>query len=74
MTMKPTSFPKLIVLTLIGIIFSFNLYAQNFEKFFPAKDLTSVGVYYYPEHWDSTQWDRDFQNMSSQSREYCGNL
>ena len=40
------------------------LSAQPAAKFFPAKDLTSVGVYYYPEHWDSTQWVRDFQNMA----------
>lgn len=24
--------------------------AQSFERYFPAKDLTTVGVYYYPEH------------------------
>ena len=70
MMMKLTSLPKLVILSLLGIILSFNLDAQNFEKFFPAKDLTSVGVYYYPEHWDSTQWERDFQNMAKMGFEY----
>ncbi|HEX8339061.1 MAG TPA: hypothetical protein VF621_20235, partial [Pyrinomonadaceae bacterium] len=32
-------------------------------RFFPAKDLMRVGVYYYPEHWPEPRWDRDFGNM-----------
>ena len=45
-------------------------FAQKLEKFFPTKDLTSVGVYYYPEHWDPSQWERDFQNMEKMGFEY----
>ena len=70
MNSKITSIQKLFILTLFGIILSFNSFSQNFENFFPAKDLTSVGVYYYPEHWDSTQWDRDFQNMAKMGFEF----
>jgi beta-galactosidase len=58
---------------LLGLFFAFvcvQAKAQNFEKFFPKKDLTSVGVYYYPEHWDSTQWERDFRNMASMGFEF----
>lgn len=33
------------------------------SRFFPVKDLLRVGVYYYPEHWPESQWDRDFGNM-----------
>jgi beta-galactosidase len=44
--------------------------AQSFEKFFPAKDLTTVGVYYYPEHWDPGQWERDFKNMAAMGFEF----
>src|ERR1044071_4585688 len=32
-------------------------------RFFPAHDLMRVGVYYYPEHWPESQWERDFANM-----------
>ena len=46
------------------------LFAQKGEKFFPSKDLTTVGVYYYPEHWDSTQWERDFKNMAELGFEF----
>jgi beta-galactosidase len=70
MLMKLTSLPKLLILSLFGFFLSSNLNAQNIEKFFPAKDLTSVGVYYYPEHWDSTQWERDFQNMAKMGFEF----
>ena len=37
--------------------------AESGARFFPARDLMRVGVYYYPEHWPESQWDRDFGNM-----------
>lgn len=61
---------KLFILSFCGLIFSLLSVAQSADKFFPAKDLTSVGVYYYPEHWDSTQWERDFRNMAKMGFEY----
>jgi beta-galactosidase len=61
---------KLFLFVISGVILSFQSFSQNFEKFFPAKDLTQVGVYYYPEHWDSTQWERDFQNMAKMGFEF----
>src|SRR5918911_42261 len=33
------------------------------SRFFPVKDLMRIGVYYYPEHWPESQWERDFANM-----------
>jgi len=44
--------------------------AQSFDRYFPAKDLTTVGVYYYPEHWDPAQWERDFRNMAAMGFEF----
>ncbi len=38
--------------------------SQNSEQFFPAKDLMSMGIYYYPEHWDKSEWERDIKNIS----------
>ena len=32
-------------------------------KWFKEKDLTLTGVYYYPEHWNPEQWERDFKQM-----------
>ncbi|HNX55807.1 MAG TPA: beta-galactosidase [Prolixibacteraceae bacterium] len=70
MTIKPKSLSRLALFCVFGLLLSFGTRAQNFEKYFPAKDLTQVGVYYYPEHWDSTQWDRDFQNMAKMGFEF----
>lgn len=38
------------------------LQAQT-KKWFQEKDLCLTGVYYYPEHWDERQWERDFKKM-----------
>lgn len=37
---------------------------------FPEKDLMTVGVYYYPEHWEEAQWDRDFAKMEELGFEF----
>ena len=39
-------------------------FAQDAERFFDAKQLNSVGAYYYPEHWERSQWDRDLKKMA----------
>lgn len=62
---------KSLSILLAAFLFTLKVQAQNNpEKFFPAKDLTTVGVYYYPEHWDSTQWERDFKNMADMGFEF----
>ena len=33
------------------------------QPWFKDKDLTLTGAYYYPEHWDESQWERDFKQM-----------
>jgi len=40
------------------------------SRFFQEKDLTINGVYYYPEHWDESQWDRDFKKMAEVGFEF----
>lgn len=32
-------------------------------SWFKESDLIQTGVYYYPEHWDESQWERDFKRM-----------
>ena len=39
-------------------------------RFFPAKDLMPVGVYYYPEHWPREQWERDFAKIETMGFEF----
>jgi beta-galactosidase len=38
---------------------------QDAARFFPRKDLMAVGVYYYPEHWPESDWDRDLKNIAA---------
>lgn len=52
------------------LILSSGTGAQVADKFFNPKDLTITGVYYYPEHWDPQQWERDFSNMSKMGFEF----
>lgn len=40
------------------------------QTFFNDKKLIETGVYYYPEAWDSSQWDRDFGNMAKMGFEF----
>lgn len=44
--------------------------AKEKGTFFPKKNLTLVGAYYYPEHWDEGQWERDLKNMSEMGFEF----
>jgi len=69
MNYKTTALYRQCFLALL-LLFSTATFAQKTEKFFPSKDLTSVGVYYYPEHWNPSQWERDFQNMEKMGFEF----
>jgi beta-galactosidase len=58
------------VLTSAFILSLLQSNAQDAGKFFNPGDLTNIGVYYYPEHWDSIQWERDLKNISEMGFEY----
>ncbi len=57
---------KLILNFLIGLVsFSYVFASERDPKsFFNPADLTITGVYYYPEHWDESQWERDLKQIS----------
>ncbi|GAB6011507.1 beta-galactosidase [Viscerimonas tarda] len=59
---------KLIVLTIVALVCASltNVRASNRDphSFFNARDLTLTGVYYYPEHWEESQWERDLKQIS----------
>lgn len=61
---------KQVVFTSLILLLSTLGFTQSFEKYFPASELTTIGVYYYPEHWDSTQWERDFKKISDMGFEF----
>lgn len=45
-------------------------FSQGPKDYFPLKDLTTVGVYYYPEHWDESQWERDIKKIAEMGFEF----
>ena len=57
---------------LISFLITLHLFAfaQNKNTWFPSSKLTSVGAYYYPEHWDESQWERDFAQMAEMGFEF----
>jgi len=57
-------------LSMLIFLLAFSANAQKLDKQFPKNQLITTGVYYYPEHWDSTQWDRDLKNMAAMGFEF----
>ncbi|HMP91715.1 MAG TPA: beta-galactosidase [Phnomibacter sp.] len=44
-------------------------YAQQ-NRFFTPEQLITTGIYYYPEQWPETQWERDIQKIASMGFEF----
>src|SRR5581483_12248294 len=64
-------FCKLALLIALPLsFFSSPSWAESPARFFPAKDLMPIGVYYYPEHWPQGQWERDFARMEAMGFEF----
>ena len=55
---------KKLILSLCFLSILYNVSAVNKTKqWFSSNNLIETGVYYYPEHWKESQWDRDFKLM-----------
>ena len=52
-----------------ALLLASSVRAQDPNRFNPA-DLTTVGVYYYPEHWDESQWERDLKQIADLGFEF----
>ena len=52
---------KRLLAMVCGCLFYGGVIAQH--TWFNDKDLTLTGAYYYPEHWDESQWERDLKQM-----------
>lgn len=55
---------KKLALSLITTLAIDSSLAQSADKFFPAKNLMTIGSYYYPEQWPHAYWERDLKKMS----------
>ncbi|SHM73372.1 beta-galactosidase [Mucilaginibacter sp. OK098] len=61
------SIPLIILTILISVL---NVKSQEVNRFFPEKDLITTGIYYYPEHWKESQWERDIKKISDMGYEF----
>lgn len=61
---------KTIYAIVLLVIFSLSGFGQGVLPFFPDNELTTVGAYYYPEHWDESQWERDLKKMAEMGFEF----
>lgn len=63
---------KLIFLQTLAILMisALPLRSQEMNTFFPEKDLITTGIYYYPEHWNENQWERDIKKIADMGYEF----
>lgn len=62
-------FSFLLVFCFSGVTL-FSQMKKDPSRFFDPAKLTEVGTYYYPEHWDESQWKRDFIKMKELGFEF----
>lgn len=59
------------ILVLLTILISgLNATSQVANRFFPEKNLITTGIYYYPEHWNENQWERDIKKIADMGYEF----
>jgi len=61
---------RLTLFMLLMTIAGLNAQSQDANRFFPEKDLVTTGIYYYPEHWNENQWERDIKKISEMGFEF----
>lgn len=52
------------------LVTGFTTNAQDGSCFFPENKLVTTGIYYYPEQWDKSQWERDIKKIASMGFEF----
>ena len=62
---------KSITLFILTILLSLStVKSQDANRYFPEKNLITTGIYYYPEHWKESQWERDIKKISDMGFEF----
>lgn len=54
----------------ILVVAVLNVKSQERNFYFQEKDLITTGIYYYPEHWKESQWERDIARISEMGFEF----
>lgn len=54
----------------VALLASSSFAAELNPEWFPRRQMLTIGVYYYPEAWPSSQWARDMQNIHKLGMEF----
>ncbi len=49
---------------------SFLVHSQPAQRFFSKEQLITSGIYYYPEQWPQSQWERDIKKIAEMGFEF----
>lgn len=60
----------LLLCATILAVSGFTAKSQTANQFFPDQELITTGIYYYPEHWNENQWERDIRKISAMGFEF----
>ena len=59
-----------LILLIYILLSSLAVKAQEVKFYFPDKNLITTGIYYYPEHWNENQWERDIKKIADMGYEF----
>jgi len=59
-----------IIITLFAVMLSLGAAAQAQSPYFEPSKMIEAGVYYYPEAWPESQWDRDLAKIADMGFEF----
>ena len=58
------------IILVFTIFASLSIYSQTKQHFFTDDKLITTGIYYYPEHWNEKQWERDIKKIADMGYEF----
>jgi beta-galactosidase len=67
---KPGIKKYIVVVLLVILVAGLSGKSQNVNSFFPEQNLITTGIYYYPEHWKESQWERDIKKIADMGYEF----
>lgn len=60
---------KIIAFLMLSLV-SFLVHSQPAQRFFSKEQLITSGIYYYPEQWPQSQWERDIKKIAEMGFEF----
>jgi beta-galactosidase len=68
--MKNKQYMKLVMVVIIAMFVIVPAKSQTAQRYFAEDKLITTGIYYYPEHWSESQWERDIKKIAAMGYEF----